>query len=95
MHEFQITRKQLQVILARSSIIQAQSVVVFCFGERVVMFLGNFRTANSLEHFIRVKLFLKYQQFRLVDSSLQEMSTKTDKVRKSRGISTSNLLFLG
>ena len=44
------------------------------------MFLGNLRTANSLEHFIRVKLFLKYQQFRLVDSSLREMSTKTDKV---------------
>ena len=44
------------------------------------MFLGNFRTANSLEHFIRVKLFFKYQQFRLVDSSLREMSTKTDKV---------------
>ena len=44
------------------------------------MFLRNFRTANSLEHFIRVKLFLKYQQFRLVDSSLREMSTKTDKV---------------
>ena len=35
------------------------------------MFLGNFRTANSLEHFIRVKLFLKYQQFRLVDNSLR------------------------
>ena len=31
MHEFQITRKQLQVILARSSIIQAQSVVFFFF----------------------------------------------------------------
>ena len=47
------------------------------------MFLGNFRTANSLEHFIRVKLFLKYQQFRLVDSSLREMLTKTDKDRQS------------
>ena len=49
------------------------------------MFLRNFRTANSLERFIRVKLFLKYQQFRLVDSSLREMSTKTGvwKTRKS------------
>ena len=44
------------------------------------MFLGNFRTANSLEHFIRVKLFSKYQQFRLVDSSL---TRDVDKDRQS------------
>ena len=59
------------------------------------MFLGNFRTANSLEHFIRVKLFLKYQQFRLVDSSLREMSTKTDKVPKKSRDFYLQFAFLG
>ena len=47
MHEFQITRKQLQVILARSSIIQAQSAVVFCFLTSYDVF-GNLRTASNL-----------------------------------------------
>ena len=64
MYEFQITRKQLQFILAQSSIMQAQSVVVLCVLTSYDVF-GNFRTANNLEHFIRVKLFLKISNYGL------------------------------